>query len=93
MGTIGWLEFCCVTQSSFPHFQAKVTSSCEHVAAAGGVLAFAHGMCRECFVEYLKTSGGIYEVWAQGVGTGCGQCGGGWGEGKGEKGIDLSVEG
>ena len=29
---------------------------------SGDAVAFAHCMCRECFVEYLKTSGGIYEV-------------------------------
>jgi hypothetical protein len=36
-------------------------SFCEHIVA-GSAPSFAHHMCRECFIEYLRTSGGVYQV-------------------------------
>ena len=43
------------------HTQDGQRAFCEHVAGGRSVV-FAHCMCRDCFVEYLTTSGGIYEV-------------------------------
>jgi hypothetical protein len=41
---------------------------CEHVSA--GAVAFAHCMCRNCFMEYLDVSGGIYTVGSSGTRSG-----------------------
>ncbi len=42
------------------HTVVQATGACEHVAI--GQPIFAHGMCRDCFEEYLTVSGGICPV-------------------------------
>jgi hypothetical protein len=51
------------------------TGGCEHVAA-GAALPLAHGLCRTCYEEYVKVSGGVVQVGGLLGWVGGGQTGG-----------------